>query len=145
MGATIKVRVKDESLMTKMRGLLWFVRIFQKSKVNVYIDGQKNELVARDEPYSFNVSAGTHTLKLEDPRGKSKKRGRKVTGAVLGAAVGFGMSGSMWGGALGALDGVSFRSSAKKDGSTEIDLAEGSTLAFSCQATKKGDIKIKSE
>jgi hypothetical protein len=101
--------------------------------------------LARDEPYSFTVSAGTHTLKLEDPKGKSKKRGRKVAGAVLGAAAGFGMSGSMWGGALGALDGVSLRSSAKKDGSSEIDLAEGSTLAIVCQATKKGDIKVTAE
>lgn len=144
MSATIQIRVKDESLMTKLGSLTWFIRIFKKSHINVYIDGQKSELLARDEPYKFTVSAGKHMLKLEDPRGKGKKRGRKVGGAILGAAVGFGASGSMWGGALGAMDGIGIVKG-NKDGSSEIDLSEGSILAIVCKPTSKGEIKVKAD
>lgn len=144
MSTTIQIRVKNESLMTKMSGLTWFVRVFQKSKINAYIDGQKHELVASKEPYKFTVSAGTHTLKLEDPRSKGKKRGRKIGNAIVGATIGLGLGGGMLGGALGAMDGISFTRDIK-DGFSEMELAEGSTLAIVCKSNSKGEVKVKAE
>lgn len=144
MKTTISVQVKNESIITKATSsLLWFIRIFQKSKVLVSVnDGEPFTLTASKEFQEIPVEPGHVVLQFADPRAKSKERQRKLTGAFIGGAFGLG-SGSSGGALAGMAAGSSLGKLSIKEDILECDLNEGDNLKISCKCTGKGQVKIK--
>lgn len=140
MSAKISILVKDESLFSKAMTIMWFVNIFRKSKLNVTIDGSTQELVASKTPYEFDVQAGTHTIHVEDPKGKGKRGMQKVSGAFVGGAIGL----AMGSGLSGAMTGASMVGNEAVNMQSELyNVGEGETLKLQCRANGKGDVKVK--
>lgn len=142
MSAVIKIIVKNESIFVKASSLIGTIRIFQKSKMKFVLDGETHVLKAQNEAYTFEVTPGQHEIDFIDPRAKSKRRGKKFGSAVLGGAMGLGVTGSGWGALGGALEGISL-SGSKKGGTAQIiTLNDGDEIWLSCKADGKGVVKV---
>lgn len=140
MKTQLSILVKNETFYTRFfGGGLWFINIFKKLPLDVVLDGNKQRLKAAAEPYVFDVTPGEHSLQVIDPRARTKKRDKALTGAIFGAAAVGAAGGPMTlGAALGA-SGIR----AGQDGLAELYIEEGATLKISCQATRNGDVNIK--
>ncbi len=141
MSAQVSITVQNENLWVKSGGLLGLIRIFQKSKIQFILDGETHVLAARKEPYSFTISAGKHSLRFIDPRGKSKRRGKAIGSALVGGVLSFGASGSGIGALAGAMSSTSISAKSTQDGLI-VTLADGDNLCISCKSTRKGEVKL---
>ncbi len=142
MKTQISILVRNEFILTKATSSLWwFVKIFQKSKMLVTIDGKTQKLAASKTPYIFEVEPGQHNIRFEDPCLKGKSFNRKMVGLFLGFGFGLAADGSSAIG--GAYEGYeSFRLDIK-EGVVNCELQDGDTLQVSCKAKANGKIKIK--
>ncbi len=143
MKTQLQVLVKDESFLSKCQSTVWFVSIFKKSKIYLELDGEAKELKASKEPYVFDLNPGTHYLLVSDPKAKSKRRKRAVTGAIVGATFGM-MAGNVdTMVSFGSDMAGTFAGNVGEDGSVEFTVDEGDIIKISCKATLKGGVKIK--
>ena len=141
MKTQLSVLVKNESLYSRCFSFLWFINIFRKMSVNVWIDQDpdvvKNPtrvLKASNDPYEID-------LYFSDPRAASKARFRAVTGAFVGASFAAGAGGSMLAGAsvgadMGAGNSVGV-------GYASFFLQDGDIFKISAKPTRKGGVKVK--
>lgn len=112
MKTQILLTVEDAGLYTKMTSsLFWFVEVFKKAKMNVWIDDPDSApitLQAREESYEIPVSPGEHILYFEDTKRASRERLRSFSKALtfgtIGASIGLasGSFGDLSGAILGA-------------------------------------------
>lgn len=143
MKTHISILVKNESLFSRFMSFLWFINIFKKMSVNVWIDDDSVEpsvLKANKEPYLFDVEPGHHSILVTDPRAKSKQAFKAVTGAFVGGAMGLGVGSGMAGAAAGA---DLFSGSVVRDNIVECNLNEGDVLKISVKPKNNGSVKIK--
>lgn len=143
MNTQISILVKNEALLSRFMSFLWFINIFKKMKVNVWIDdseGQPQVLKANKEPYVFNVEPGYHYVYVTDPRAASKQAFKAVTGAFIGGSIGLASGGGLAGAVMGA---DTFTGSTIRDGVVECNLNEGDVLKISVKPKSNGSIKIK--
>ena len=148
MKTQLSVLVKNESLYSRCFSFLWFINIFRKMSVNVWIDQDpdvvKNPtrvLKASNDPYEIDLVPGPHTVYFSDPRAASKARFRVVTGAFVGASFAAGAGGSMLAGAsvgadMGAGNSVGV-------GYASFFLQDGDIFKISAKPTRKGGVKVK--
>jgi hypothetical protein len=144
MKTQISILVKNESLLSRFMSLLWFINIFKRMSVNVWIDDDSvapQVLKARKEPYVFDVEPGYHAILVTDPRAKGKQAFNAITGALVGGsfglAAGDGFSGAMMG--ADAFGG----GSQVHDSGVECTLNEGDILKLSVKPKHNGSVKIK--
>lgn len=143
MKTQISILVKNESLVSRFFSFLWFINIFKKMSVNVWIDDDKvpaKVLKANKEPYLFDVEPGYHQILVTDPRAKSKQAMRAVTGAFVGGSFGLAAGDGLGGMAAGA---DLFSGSTIRDGVVECELKEGDVLKISVKPKNNGNVKIK--
>ncbi len=84
MQTQISILVKNEALLSRFMSFLWFINIFKKMSVTVWIDDDNvppTVLKPRKMPYLIDVEPGYHAILVTDPRAKSKQVMRAVTGA----------------------------------------------------------------
>jgi hypothetical protein len=143
MKTQISILVKNESLVSRFFSFLWFINIFKKMSVNVWIDDDSvpaKVLKANKEPYLFDEEPGYHAILVTDPRAKSKQAMRAVTGAFVGGSFGLAAGDGLGGLAAGA---DLFSGSTVRDGVVECDLKEGDVLKISVKPKNNGSVKIK--
>lgn len=143
MKTQISILVKNESIFSRFMSFLWFINIFKKMPVNVWIDDDTTApkvLKANSEPYVFDVTPGYHAVLVTDPRAGSKKAFNAVTGAFVGGAMGMAGGSTLAGMAAGA---EAFSGSTVRDGVVECTLTEGDVLKISVQPKNNGSVKIK--
>lgn len=145
MKTQISILVKNESLISRFFSLLWFINIFKKMSVNVWIDDDSvapKVLKASSEPYLFDVEPGHHAILVTDPRAKGKQAMRAVTGAFVGGS--FGLAGGGSSALAGAAAGADlFNGSTVRDSVVECNLNEGDLLKISVKPKNNGSVKIK--
>ena len=148
MKTQLSIVVKNESLLSRAYSLLWFINIFKKMSVNVWIDQDPDRvktpthvLKANQDPYEFDLAPGEHIVYFSDPRAGGKAAIRAVTGALVGASFAGGAGGSMLAGAsvgadIGAGNSVGV-------GYASFLLQEGDVFKISAKPTRKGGVKVK--
>lgn len=143
MKTQVSILVKNESLLSRAMTLMWFINIFKKMSVEVYIDSMENKqlLQARNEPYLIDLQPGQHEIMFADPKSHSKAVTRGLTGAILGAGLTGGLGGSLIGGAVMGYESAS--NTSIKDNVVSFALNEGDVLKLSVQAKSNGSVKIK--
>ena len=94
MKTQVSILVRNASLYARAKTLFWFVNIFKKLPVNVWIDEDpetaKNPtmvLKASEKPYEIDLAPGHHVLYFSDPKAGEKRFTNAVTGAFLGEAL----------------------------------------------------------
>ncbi len=109
MKTQILLTVKDASLFTKgSSSLLWFLEVFKKAKMNVWIDSTDSAPItfeARKTPYELPLTPGKHVLYFEDTKRASRERIMRFSKALSYGALGAGFglaSGGLSGAAIGA-------------------------------------------
>ncbi len=144
MKTQILLTVEDAGLYTKMTSsLFWFVEVFKKAKMNVWIDDPDSApitLQAREEPYEIPVSPGEHILYFEDTKRASRERLRNFSKALsLGAlGAGFGLaSGGLSGAAIGASALAGGQRTRVQGNLLTCVLAEGDELAVKVKPKSK--------
>ena len=115
MKTQLLVTVKNANPVTKIySSLLWFIEVFKKSKINVWIDSMDSApitLTARSQPYAIEIAPGEHIIYFDDPKSASRAK-LTALGKNLGAAgAGIGMAS---GGIGGAIIGASVATSGKR-------------------------------
>lgn len=130
--------------------LWWFINIFRKLPVNVWIDENPETvkkptmvLKASKTPYEIDLNPGAHVLYFTDPKAGQKRFTRAMTGALMGAAMAGAGGGSM-------LSGASMGADSANDNSVGIGYAsfvlkEGDVFKISVRPNRKGDVKVKEE
>lgn len=90
MKTQLSILVKNESLLSRAYSFLWFINIFKKMSVNVWIDQDPDRvktpthvLKANQDPYEFDLAPGEHIVYFSDPRAGGKAAIRAVTGALV--------------------------------------------------------------
>lgn len=143
MKTQVSILVKNESLTSRFFSFLWFINIFKKMSVEVYLDTMDNKRVlkASKEPYLIDVEPGEHELLFADPRAGSKAAFKGVTGAIFGASIAGASGGSMIGGAAMGYDDASGDS--VKDNIVSCMLKEGDVLRISAKPKHNGSVKVK--
>lgn len=143
MKTQVSILVKNESLFSRFFSILWFINIFKKMSVEVYIDSMDNQrtLKASAEPYLIDMEPGEHQMLFSDPRAASKAAFKGLTGAFLGMAAAGAAGGSMLGGAAMGYDDASGGS--VKDNVVSFTLREGDVLKISAQPKHNGSVKVK--
>lgn len=141
MQTQVSILVKNESIVSRFFSFLWFINIFKKMPVDVYIDSENNKqtLKARREPYVFDLEPGQHIIVFADPRAKSKAAFGAVTGALLGGTFNMAAGGSFFG---GAADAYSFDGTVR-NGCIDFTLQEGDLLKLSAKPKRNGSVKVK--
>lgn len=142
MKTQVHLYVKNESFWTRFHGGgLWFINIFRKLPIDIAIDGNKVRYKPQNEPYIIDLAPGVHVIEGRDPRALTKKAGKAVTGAILGAAAMGAGGGSMLAGAMLGADATS--SNVTRTGMCGVDMKDGDIIKISCQANSKGAIVFK--
>ena len=144
MNTQISILVKNEPLLSRFMSFLWFINIFKRMPVNVWIDdGDVPPVVlkASKEPYIFNVDPGYHVIQVTDPRAGSKKAFRAVTGAFMGGAFGLAAGDGLGGMLMGA--DMAAGGSRINDSCVECNLNHGDLLKISVRPKSNGSVKIK--
>ncbi len=143
MKTQVSILVKNESLFSRFMSFLWFINIFKKMSVNVFIDSEDNmqTLKASKEPYLIDLEPGEHQLLFTDPRAKSKARMKAVTGAFLGATASGAFGGSFLDGAVMGYDGA--YDGTVRNGVIAFTLNEGDVLKLWCKPKSNGSVKVK--
>lgn len=151
MKTQLLVTVKDANFVTKMySSLLWFIEIFKKSKISIWIDSTDTApitLTARSKPYEVELTPGTHTIYIDDPKRASRTRLTALgNNLVLGAAgMGMGMaSGGLTGAAIGAAIATGGKRAEVRENVLCCTLADGDELAITVTPLFK-KVKIKVE
>lgn len=149
MKTQLLITVKDAGLFTKAQSsLLWFIEIFKKSKMNVWIDSVDSvpiTLTARPQPYEVEIAPGTHIIYFDDPKRASRSKltalGENLVLGAMGAGIG-----AASGGATGAIIGTTLATSGKRaevrDNILCCTLADGDELAVTVKPLSK-KVKIK--
>ena len=144
MQTQISILVKNESILSRFMSFLWFINIFKRMPVNVWIDdGDVPPVVlkASKEPYIFNVDPGYHIIQVTDPRAGRKQAFRAFTGAFVGGAFGLAAGDGLGGMVAGAeLGGGGSRIN---DSCVECNLGPGDLLKISVKPKNNGSVKIK--
>lgn len=144
MKTQISILVKNESLLSRFMSFLWFINIFKRMPVNLWIDdmnGNPNVLKAHRNPYIVDIEPGYHQLMFTDPRAKNKQAFRAVTGAFVGGAFGLAAGDGLFGAAAGA---EAFAGgSTVRDNIVECTLNEGDLLKLSVKPKRNGSVKVK--
>ena len=143
MKTQVSILVKNESLFSRAMTLMWFVNIFKKMSVDVYIDSMENKMTlkAQNEPYLIDVEPGQHEIMFMDPKAGSKAVSRGITGAFLGAGIMGGAGGSLLGGAMMGYESAS--NTSVKDNVISFALNEGDLMEISVQCKSNGSVKLK--
>ncbi|MBQ6527300.1 MAG: hypothetical protein IJI38_02120 [Clostridia bacterium] len=149
MKTQVSILVKNENILSRFMSFMWFVNIFKKMKVNVYIDKDPDnlgktpdmQLKASSTPYEIDLEPGQHLLVFTDPRAGGKAAFRAVTGAMMGAAFSGAGGGSMIAGAAMGADAAGGNSAG--DGYASFNLQEGDVFKISVKPTRKGSVKVK--
>lgn len=72
MQTQLRVTVKNGSIITRASSyLLWFIKMFKKSEIQVWVDDRNCEpvvLKARKEPYEIPITPGQHVVYFDDPK-----------------------------------------------------------------------------
>ena len=124
--------------MSRMQSFLWFITIFQRTGVEVSIDGGPTKLLpARKEPYLIDVTPGYHEVTFVDPRAGGKQAYNKFTNLFLGFI--FAVSTD---GAIGVSD-FDNGGTTVRDGYLQCNLTEGDRLKVSARGDRKGGVKVK--
>lgn len=142
MKTSVSILVKNENLWTKANSsLLWFIKIFQKSKVLVSVNGAEPvELEASKDFHVIEVEPGHVTLQFTDPGAKAKATHKKMAGCLIGLSAGLAFGGS---GVSEAMIGSEMAKSSVKEDILECDLQEGDDLKISCVSKGNGRVKVK--
>lgn len=139
MKTQVHLYVKNETLWTRFfGGGLWFINVFRKLPVDIAVDGKKERLKPKEDPYVYDLAPGEHVIEGRDPRALTKKADKALTGAFLGAAALGAGSGSM---SLGALIGAdAAMDNVVRTGGCRLTLKDGDIIKLSCQADRKGAV-----
>lgn len=143
MKTQVSILIKNESLFSRAWTLWWFINIFKKMPMDVYIDSENNKqtLIASDEPYLIDLEPGEHEILFVDPKAKQKKFNSALVGATFGFAAAGVTGGSVLAGtSMGynaAYDGT------VRNGAVRFTLNEGDTLKLQAQAKHNGSVKVK--
>lgn len=148
MKTQVSILVRNASLYARAKTLFWFVNIFKKLPVNVWIDEDpetaKNPtmvLKASEKPYEIDLAPGHHVLYFSDPKAGEKRFTNAVTGAFLGGALlGAGGGSVLAGGAIGA-DLANENSVGV--GYASFVLKEGDVFKLSVRPNRNGKINVK--
>ena len=144
MKTQISILVKNEALLSRFMSFLWFINIFKRMPVNVWIDnGDAPPIVlkASSEPYVFDVNPGSHSILITDPRAGKKQAFRAVTGAFVGGAFGLGVGAGVSGMIAGAE--LAAGGSQINDSVVNCNLGPGDVLKISARPKNNGKVKIK--
>ena len=143
MKTQVSILVKNESLFSRAMTLLWFINIFKKMPVDVYIDSEDNKqtLKPSKEPYLIDLEPGQHEILFADPKAKQKAVSQALTGAILGASMAGAGGGSMLGGAAMGYD--SAYDGTVRNGVVRFTLNEGDTLKLRVKNKRNGSVKVK--
>lgn len=143
MKTQVQLYVKNETFYTRFfGGGLWFINIFRKLPLDIKLDGaQAQRLTPKDEPYVFDLAPGQHYMEGTDPRARTKKMDKALTGAILGGTMMGAGGGSMLAGAMLGADATF--SNVERTGMCAVDLKDGDVIKISCQATRKGTVIFK--
>lgn len=144
MKTQISILVKNESLLSRFMSFLWFINIFKRMPVNVWIDDGEaapTVLKASKTPYLIDVEPGYHQILFTDPRAKNKQAFGAVTGAFVGGAFGLAAGDGLFGAAAGA-DAFAGGSTVR-DNVVECTLNEGDVLKLSAKPKRNGSVKVK--
>ena len=143
MKTQVSILVKNESLFTRFFSFLWFINIFKKMPIEIYIDSMEDKMVlkASNEPYLIDVEPGQHEILFVDPRAGSKAVMKGLTGAILGASVMGGAGGSFIGGAVMGYESAS--NTSIKNNVVSFTLNEGDVIKLSAKPKHNGNVKIK--
>ena len=148
MKTQVSILVRNASLYARAKTLFWFVNIFKKLPVNVWIDEDPETveaptmvLKASDKPYMIDLAPGHHVLYFTDPKASEKRFTNAVTGALLGATLlGAGGGSMLAGGAIGA-DLANENSVGV--GYASFELKEGDVFKLSVRPNRNGKINVK--
>lgn len=149
MKTQISILVKNESLLSRFYTLFWFINIFKKMSVEVFIDSTSSKMVlkAQKDPYLIDVTPGQHQLMFADPRADNKAKYDSFTkgfyGATFGAFVSGVSGGSVVDGAVSGFDqwkGVG--KSLVRDGFVSVTLNDGDVLKLSAQPKRNGSVMV---
>ncbi len=144
MKTHISILVKNEALLSRFMSFLWFINIFKKMRVNVWIDDETIPpavLKANKKPYVFEVDPGFHEIKVTDPRAGSKQAFKAVTGAFVGGAFGLAAGDGLGGMVSGAE--LASGGSMVRDSIVSCNLNQGDMLKISVKPKSNGSVKIK--
>ena len=147
MKTQISIQVNNENWLSRCNSLLGFFGIFQKAKVDVYVDNTNVKplvLKARKEPYVLDIEPGEHVLVFGT---KGRAGYDKFIAGSVGAMIGMG-SGNL-STTIAAAQGASDFAAAfqghntVKDNQLICTLREGDLLKISIQPKRNGIVKIK--
>ena len=143
MRTQVSILVKNESLFTRFFSFLWFVNIFKKMPIEIYIDSMEEKMVlkASNEPYLIDIEPGKHEILFVDPRAGSKAVMKGLTGAILGVGFMGGAGGSFIGGAVMGYESAS--NTTVKNNVASFEIKEGDLMKFSAKPKHNGSVKIK--
>ena len=126
-----------------------FVSSYFKTKVSLYIDGNKNspiKIKSGRKPYLIELSPGTHVVYFKVHNGLAMIGSKLVFGAFgAGIGAGTGIGGLSTFGALEGADmaPLAIGASRASDNILECSLIEGDTLRISVSPKMSGKAKIK--
>lgn len=148
MKTQVSILVRNATLYARAKTLFWFINIFKKLPVNVWIDvdpqtGAQPTMVlkASNTPYEIDLTPGHHVLYFTDPKAGEKRFTNAVTGAILGATLaGAGGGSILAGGSMGA-DMANENSVGV--GYASFILAEGDVFKISVRPNRNGKINVK--
>lgn len=143
MQTQLSITVKNEFFLYKIFTLSGFVQTFRKSRVNLWIDGQKQVLEASKEPYVFDLAPGKHEIIFSDYLEKAKGRYWKVIFGFVFFAMFLAAGGREAAG--GAMLGSKTGEISKKANVMDITLNEGDMLNLVCQTKIGSKVKVWSE
>lgn len=140
MQTQLSITVKNEFFLYKLFVFTWFIQIFKKSKIFVWIDGEKRILTASEDPYVFDLTPGAHEIIFSDYLEKAKGRLWKLVFGFIGSAFGLAAGGreAIAGGLIGAKAGEI----SKKANVLNVTLNEGDMLNLVCQTKMGSKVKV---
>lgn len=143
MKTQVSILIKNESLFSRAMTLLWFINIFKKMPVDVYIDSEDNKYTLKPNktPYLIDLEPGEHEILFADPKAKQKAMTKALTGALLGATMAGAGGGSMLGGAAVGYDAA--YDGTVRNGAVRFKLNEGDTLKLCAKNKGNGSVKVK--
>jgi len=147
MKTQLSLFVKAESVAAKYtRGMNPFAgggfAMFKNPGVLMILDGQQQELKPNKTPYLFDITPGTHTLRLEDPESNTKRMGKKFTAGFISATMGLANGSLTQAFVFANAASASSFNKVYEDGTMEFTIGDGDILKLNCQATAKGVVKI---
>ncbi len=142
MKTQISITVKNEFFLNKIFTLSYFIQIFKKSRIHVFIDGQEHVLKASKTPYVFDLEPGKHEIRFKDHLESAKRRYWKLIFGFFGF-----IKGLAFGDGVDAIDEASVGAQrgtiSDKEHVMEVEFNEGDILNVQCKSGFLGKVKVK--